>query len=241
MGTFSTNGMHLFLDGDLVASNSVINPNGGNQAFQYSGYWRLGWDAMANWPDAAAKSYFGGAIAEAQVWNTALDPDQVAALLACAPAGNEPGLVISYPLDEGGGSIVADGAPAEGANDGSVIGAPAWVDAMDFPQCYRQTVTALEPAATYHFRAAATNAAGAGYSADRTFATLAPSLYGEIVGNDLQLSWQYPSTGFVLEFSLAVSPPDWSAVPPIYTTNGSTIQYKLPLSLDALFVRLRRP
>lgn len=40
-------------------------------------------------------------------------------------------------------------------------------------QTFAQTITGLDPKKTYHFRAFATNAAGTGYGADRTFTTLA--------------------------------------------------------------------
>jgi len=241
MGTFSTNGMQLYVDGIQVAANSIINPGGTNQAFGYSGYWRLGWDSMANWPGASANSYFGGSIAEAQVWSTALTPAQVAAILPCPSSGNESGLVTYYRLDEGGGSIVADSASAGGANVGFVYGAPAWMDTADFSQCYSQTVTSLEPATTYHFRAVGNNAAGAGYSADRTFTTLSPTLSGTIEGGSIRLSWPNPASGFILEQTPSLSPVAWSVLPAPYVTNGSTIQTNLPLTGGAKLFRLRRP
>ena len=41
----------------VVASKANVGA-----AFAYNGYWRMGWDEMANWPGAAANSFYAGAM-----------------------------------------------------------------------------------------------------------------------------------------------------------------------------------
>ncbi len=240
MGTYSqSNGMmRLYLDGVEVASKAnLVAP------FAYNGYWRMGWDAMANWPGAATNSFYAGAMAEVQIWNTELTANFITANYQCPLAGTEPGLVTYYHLDEGGvgNTIVSDSAPAEGQNLGYLYGEPASTLALDLPGCVSQTIANLEPATTYHFRLAVTNATGTNYSADRTFTTLPPALSAVANGSSVLLSWQHPATGFLLEQSPTLSPPVWSLLPPPYTTNGTAIETNLPVGGDNEFFRLRRP
>jgi hypothetical protein len=107
--------------------------------------------------------------------------------------------------------------------------------------CYSQSVGNLEPATTYHYRAAAVSAVGTNYSSDLTFTTLDPTLNVAASANQVQLSWPYPATGFLLEQNSDLGNPVWSVVPPPYVTNGSTLQTNLPLNPAALFFRLHRP
>jgi photosystem II stability/assembly factor-like uncharacterized protein len=244
MGTFSTNGMRLYLDGIQVAENLTINPGGGHQAFVYDGYWRLGWDGMANWPGASANSFFAGAIAEAQVWDTVLTSNQVSANLLCPASGTEPGLVTYYRLNEAGGVAVADSAPAGGTNAGFVYGAPAWVDSIDIPQCYRQTVTNLEPASTYYFRAVGLNGGSGFGSSDRSFTTMLPTLkVARATNSEVQISWRLPATGFVLEGTSNLNNPSgWLPVLAPADSDASTVLYHItPLPNQSVFYRLRRP
>ncbi|GAB2473007.1 LamG domain-containing protein [Jatrophihabitans fulvus] len=70
VGTVSGAGMFLYLDGKQVASS----PNTGVQSF--SGYWRVGYDSLANWPGGGS-GYFRGSLAYAAVYGYALTAAQV--------------------------------------------------------------------------------------------------------------------------------------------------------------------
>jgi photosystem II stability/assembly factor-like uncharacterized protein len=236
-GTYSqADGMRLYLDGVQVASQTNIGA-----AYNYQGYWRIGWDPMYNWPGASLNSYFAGAIAEVQIWNTVLSSNYIASNYECQLFGNEAGLITYYHLDEGGNPIMGDAASGGGINLGFTQGNPVWTTAVDFPMCYGQPVVNLEPATTYHYRAEAVSAVGTNYSSDLTFTTQAPTLNVATSVNQVQLSWPYPATGFLLEQNSDPANSVWSVVPPPYVTNGSTLQTNLPLNPAALFFRLHRP
>lgn len=68
------NGMALYLDGLLVAANSKVTSAQG-----YDGYWRIGYDNLAGWPNAGSNYYFKGSLAWAAAYTYALSPAQVAA------------------------------------------------------------------------------------------------------------------------------------------------------------------
>jgi hypothetical protein len=73
VGTFSpTLGMSLYLDGALVASNATFNA-----VQNYTGYWRVGYDSLSGWPNAATNTYFTGSLRFASVFTTALTASQV--------------------------------------------------------------------------------------------------------------------------------------------------------------------
>lgn len=74
VGTLSGAGMALYLDGKLVASDASTTT-----AQSFSGFWRIGWDNIANWPNPPANQYFNGSLAFAAVYTDALTAAQVAA------------------------------------------------------------------------------------------------------------------------------------------------------------------
>lgn len=70
--TLSSAGMRLYIDGEIADSD----PN--TAAQNYTGYWRIGWDRLAGWPDLPTSDYFAGSVAYAAVYNNlALTPAQV--------------------------------------------------------------------------------------------------------------------------------------------------------------------
>lgn len=68
VATLSSDGMKLYVDGELAGSN----PNTGAQ--NYTGYWRIGGDRVWGGADSG---FFSGAIDEVTVYAQALAPDQV--------------------------------------------------------------------------------------------------------------------------------------------------------------------
>ncbi|MCJ1712746.1 LamG domain-containing protein [Curtobacterium sp. VKM Ac-2922] len=66
-------GMRLYLDGSLVASNAAYTT-----PENYTGYWRVGYDTIANWPGQPANFSFTGSMRFAAVYTSVLTPAQVA-------------------------------------------------------------------------------------------------------------------------------------------------------------------
>ncbi|TWE11816.1 PKD domain-containing protein [Rudaeicoccus suwonensis] len=68
----ATNGMTLYVDGRKVGTNS------GATTFQpYTGYWRIGGDQLAGWPNQPSSNYFAGSIGDVAIYPTALSIQQV--------------------------------------------------------------------------------------------------------------------------------------------------------------------
>lgn len=70
--TLSSNGMLLYIDSTLVASNTAVT-----SASAYSGYWRIGYDSVANWTARPTSNYFAGTLDNIATYPTALSADQV--------------------------------------------------------------------------------------------------------------------------------------------------------------------
>lgn len=73
VGTLGTSGMRLYVDGSLVASNSVTS------GAAYNGYWRIAGDAISSsWPNRPSSTALNGTIDEVAVYPTALSASAVA-------------------------------------------------------------------------------------------------------------------------------------------------------------------
>lgn len=82
VATQGPRGMALYVDGQLRASN-ILYTN--NQSF--AGYWRVGGDNLANWPNRPTSNFFAGQIDETAVYPAALSASQVAAHYALGTGG----------------------------------------------------------------------------------------------------------------------------------------------------------
>ena len=139
VATESAQGMRLYVDGELVGSNSVTTPA------SYNGYWRIGGDT--GWEGA---TYWRGTLDEVAVYPTALTAEQVQShydlgrgiLPNQAPAA-EFGATVTGDLS------VALNASASTDPDGTVAGY-SW----DFGD--GQTLETSDPVATHEFAAAGT-------------------------------------------------------------------------------------
>lgn len=65
-------GMRLYLDGQLVASNTAYTA-----PENYTGYFRIGYDTVSGWPGSGSNYYFTGSMRYAAVYSTVLTPQQV--------------------------------------------------------------------------------------------------------------------------------------------------------------------
>ncbi len=72
VATLSGNGMALYVDGALVGTNPT------SSAQSYNGFWRVGGDNLAGWPNRPTSNFFNGTVDEAAVYTSALTADDVA-------------------------------------------------------------------------------------------------------------------------------------------------------------------
>ena len=73
VGTLSSSGVSLYVDGKLIGTNS-----GTTVGQAYTGYWRIGGDNVNGWPNSG-NPYFAGSIDDVAVYPTALSAAQVSA------------------------------------------------------------------------------------------------------------------------------------------------------------------
>lgn len=60
-------------------------------------------------------------------------------------------------------------------------------------------------------------------------------------GTNVTVSWLFPSTGFVLESTPSLGPPNWQLAVEEPTTNDARLEISAPLNLPQRFLRLRKP
>lgn len=126
VGSMSSAGMVLYVDGVRVGRNTVTSGN------PYNGFWRVGGDSLGGWPNSPASGYLNGAIDDVSVYSTALSATQVGNHYTSSgrslPAD-------TTPVDTYGKAVYAsqptsfwrldDSAPSTTAVDSSGSGAPA--------------------------------------------------------------------------------------------------------------------
>lgn len=82
VATQGSSGMALYVDGQLRASNILYT---GNES--YNGYWRVGGDNLASWPNRPTSDFFAGQIDETAVYPTALSSSTISAHYALRTGG----------------------------------------------------------------------------------------------------------------------------------------------------------
>ena len=60
-------------------------------------------------------------------------------------------------------------------------------------------------------------------------------------GSGVTLSWPFPSTGFRLESTPSLSPPDWQPAVETLVTNSGRLETPVPADLPERYFRLRKP
>jgi hypothetical protein len=79
----STNaGLSLYVDGTLISSNSSVT-----SAVNYTGWWRIGENNTATWPNSPANTYFPGMIDEISIYGGALSANEIAAIFNAGSSG----------------------------------------------------------------------------------------------------------------------------------------------------------
>ena len=130
VGTLGQDGMHLYVDGVRVASRGDVR-----QGSAYQGYWRVGADSLASWPNRPSTDNLTGNVDEAAIYYSVLSAKQIAGHYAAsgrtpalppAPGDAYGSLVrnadpyLYYRLAEPSGSTATDSGIR--ANTGDVIG-----------------------------------------------------------------------------------------------------------------------
>jgi len=59
--------------------------------------------------------------------------------------------------------------------------------------------------------------------------------------NTVTVSWQGPSTGFVLESTPSLSPPDWKKADEVATPNNGRLEVTVSADQGSRYFRLRKP
>ncbi|WP_449374622.1 PKD domain-containing protein [Arthrobacter psychrolactophilus] len=121
IASLGSNGMALYIDGELVASRTDVT-----SGQSYTGYWRVGGDNLNSWPSQPNSNFFAGTIDEAAVYTTVLSATDVSKHYALgkgqtvnvAPsalfAASSAGLLASF---DGSSSVDTDGSIASYAWD----------------------------------------------------------------------------------------------------------------------------
>jgi len=109
--------------------------------------------------------FMQGALDEVRVWSVARGQADIAAQMSASLSGSEAGLLGVWAMNEGIGTVAADGTP--NANTASLSNAPVWISDRPFSE----TITGLTPGTLYHFRVVASNSFGTSTGADLTFNT----------------------------------------------------------------------
>ena len=73
VATQGPDGMHLYVDGQQVASNTTTG------AQSYLGYWRVGAENLAGWSNSPTSNYFAGSVSDVAFYNSELSSRQVLA------------------------------------------------------------------------------------------------------------------------------------------------------------------
>jgi hypothetical protein len=74
-----------------------------------------------------------------------------------------------------------------------------------------------------------------------TCVSASPSLAIMVTNSTLTVSWPFPSTGFVLESTPSLSPPNWQPAPESAVTNNGLLEVLVPVNPGSRYFRLHKP
>ncbi|MFT3945110.1 MAG: PKD domain-containing protein [Ancrocorticia sp.] len=98
VATLGSDGMKLYLDGELVGARADIT-----QGAAFTGYWRIGGDAMKSWPGNPSSVYFTGLMNDVAIYPSVLSSAQVAKHYSLGKS------TVTPPVDPGiPGTVAAD-------------------------------------------------------------------------------------------------------------------------------------
>ena len=111
VATQSTEGISLFVDGQLIAHDASVTT-----AQSYNGYWRIGGDNLSGWPSRPTSDWFSGRIDEAAIYPSAMTSGQIAERYAVGLGQEAPTAAFTSSVDgltadfDGSGSTADAGA-----------------------------------------------------------------------------------------------------------------------------------
>ena len=120
VATLGATGMRLFVDGDLLAERADVVSAG-----VYSGYWRIGGDAMSTWPGAGADDFVGD-IDDVAIYGRALTPAEVAAHHTTGTGGVPANLAPTARFTATGGDLTASVDGSTSTDLDGTIASYAW-------------------------------------------------------------------------------------------------------------------
>jgi hypothetical protein len=82
VATQGSDGMNLYVDGQVVAGNGTSQA----QVYPSVGYWRVGAEDLANWPDSPSSNSFAGTISDVAFFTIELSINQVQTQYGASPA-----------------------------------------------------------------------------------------------------------------------------------------------------------
>ena len=113
VGTLGGDGMKLYVDGSVVASNAGVT-----KAQVYRGYWRVGGDRLSSWPAAPTREAITASLDEIAVYPTALSAGRVQAHYVASGRGGTPNdpptASFSYTADLNTASFTGVGTDTDG-------------------------------------------------------------------------------------------------------------------------------
>ena len=124
VATQGPDGMHLYVDGQLVGSNDT------SQAQSYLGYWRVGGENLSGWPDTPSSNYFAGTVSDVAVYNSELSASQVESHYQASSGGPLPSPWTS--TDVGGPQVAGESTYANGVYTVNGSGSDIWGSADQF-------------------------------------------------------------------------------------------------------------
>ncbi|MBP6672839.1 MAG: hypothetical protein KA247_06800, partial [Bacteroidetes bacterium] len=120
-GTYDGRITSIYLDGVLQNTNDA----GAVYQIQYSNHNALIIGAEAGSGAEPFGYYFNGSIDEVRIWNLSRPLDSIAAAKSRDLAGNEPGLIGYWRLNEGNGTAAVDASPYQ--QNGTIVNNPVWI------------------------------------------------------------------------------------------------------------------
>ncbi len=171
VATLGRNGMQLFVDGALVASRDDVT-----FGQYYNGYWRIGGDTIAGWPESGGAN-FVGQLDEVAVYHRELTSDEVVVHRGLGVTGELPNLAPTAVLTAVGGelTVAADGSGSSDPDGTLESYAWEWGDGETSTTTGSTATHEYTEAGTYTVTLTVTDDGGATATATATVEVTAPN------------------------------------------------------------------
>ncbi|MDP3894954.1 PKD domain-containing protein [Nocardioides sp.] len=143
VASLSPDGMKLYVDGAIVGERSDVT----TAEHLARGYWRLGGDALNNWPSAPSTAFLNGDIDEVAIYKRALSGAEVAGHYAAGTGAPTPNVPPQASFTWAANGLTVDVESTATDEDGTVTG---------YSWDFAGEATATTPSASHTFAAAGT-------------------------------------------------------------------------------------